>query len=399
MGEGATTPAYASTYERTGVYLKVIRRKGAVTNFLQDASKNYIDAAAVEMENHIQSHVYDLVVNILYGNAAANVYGFSGIDRSVTTNRYNGAQGGTVPTDLSLLDTMIDENTSRQGFNHRKCFVMSPQMLSKFSRLLTNVRLNQGLEGAGLSTVDVPGGWRLAAYRDVPIIQSTQFRPTVTMGTVTPSTATTGGTIADQAGGIKMRVAPVTWGGEQLASAEISQVTSGGGTSTLTLTFAAVAGALYYKIYGSVTTGACLLVKVIPARLYDSSGTPGAAVTSVRFTTNPYAAEPTVDQLNGASLVGTTLASTVATSQLADIPMIATGGVAMEQVFFWDLDEYQGLGKLAYTNSAGSRFNGLVTTEPLAKTDDNLPFMVKTYAALVPAWEATSYVARGLRTA
>ena len=49
-----------------------LRRKGAVTNFLQDASKNYVDAAAVEMENHVQSHVYDMVTLIMYGNDNAD---------------------------------------------------------------------------------------------------------------------------------------------------------------------------------------------------------------------------------------------------------------------------------------------------------------------------------------
>lgn len=393
MGEGAVTPTYNSTYQRTGRNLKVIRRKGAVTNFLQDSSKNYIDAAAVETENHVQAHIYDLVAYLGYGNEKANAYTHDGLDTLIVTNRVNSAQGGVVPVDLNLMDEMIDQSTIRQGANHRRAFVMSPQMLSKFSRLLTNVRVNQGLTGAGMSTVDIPGGWRLAAYRDIPIIASTQMRPTTTMGTVSSAVAGSGSGLGGAAT-VYYRVSAVTWGGEQLASAEISQALSTADTQTLSWT--AVAGALYYKVYTSTTSGALTLKKVIPGFVYDSAGTITAATISFRLTTNPAVADFTVDQLNAAT--GPTLTNTV-TGRTADVPLIATGGVPMENVFFWDLDEYQGLGKYAYTNSAGSRFNGLVTLEPLAKTDDNLPFLVKTYAALIDSWEATSYQYRGLRTA
>ena len=140
MGEGAVTPTLRSTYQRTGRILKVIRRKGAVTNFLQDASKNYIDASAVEMENHVQAHVYDLVTLLMWGNDNADGFTFPGLDVLIQTNRIVQAVGGVVPTDLSFLDDMIDRNLIKQGAAHRKVFLMSPQMLSKVSRLLTNVR-------------------------------------------------------------------------------------------------------------------------------------------------------------------------------------------------------------------------------------------------------------------
>jgi len=398
MGEGAVTPTRASVYARVGRNLKVIRRKGAVTNFLQDTSKNYIDAAAVEMENHVQAHVFDMVTDINYGNDIANPYTYPGLDFLIATNRNNQVAGGAVPTDLTLLDTMIDENTTRQGSNHRKVFMMSPQMLSKYSRLLTNVRLNQGVVGAGLSYVDIPGGWRLSAYRDIPIIQSTQCRPTGTaMGSITPSVSGSSSGLGGAAT-VYGRVAAVTWGGEQLASAEFNQALST--ADTLTLTFTAISGAFYYKIYIANTSGEEVLVKVIPANLHDSDGTIGDAITSCRFTTNPAVRDATVDQLNAASLVSPlTLVGSAPAGMAADLPLTATGGIQPEYIFFWDLDEFQGMGKFAYTNSAGSRFNGLITLEPLAKTDDNLPFLVKTYGSMIDSWEATSYVSRGMRVA
>jgi hypothetical protein len=396
MGEGAVTPTNNSTYQRTGRNLKVIRRKGAVTNFLQDSSKNYIDAAAVEMENQVQAHIYDLVTYDSFGNDGADPYTPPGLDTLIATNRINKAVGGAPPTDLTDLDDLIDRNTERQGLAHRKCFVMSPQMLSKFSRLLTNVRLNQGLRGEGLSTVDIPGGWRLNAYRDVPIIQSTQCRPKVQMGTVSTATSATGGTIPD--GTYYFVVAPITWGGEQLGSAEVSRTTAGGNASTLTLSWAAVSGAFYYKIYCSTTTNTEKLVVIIPWTTYDSTGTIVAPVTGCVFTTNPSSANPTLTlSATGGVLTGPT--ASVPTGMQNDLPLTGTLTNPPEYLFFWDLDEFQGMGKYAYTNTAGSRFNGLVTLEPLAKTDDNLPFLIKTYGSLIDSWEATSAIIRGLKVA
>lgn len=407
IGEAGTTPTLRSTYARTGRILKVLRRKGAVTNFLQDASKNYVDAAAVEMENHVQAHVYDMVTEIMYGNDAADALMWPGLDTFIATNRTNQVRGGVVPSDLGFLDDMIDSNIVRQGANHRRVFIMSPQMLSKVSRLLTNVRLNQGLAAGGMSTVDIPGGWRLQAYRDIPIVQSTQCRPTAAAAAANTFTVAGSGSGLGGASTIYTQISYVDWGGESLASAEGSQALST--ADTVTLIFPSVASAFLYKIYiGNTASGGSGTEKlkcIIPATLYDANGTPQDKVISVQFSTNPAAANPTVSQMNGFAVGATatlggvvpTIASTVSTAQQNDLPLIATGGVNPEVVFFWDLDEIQGLGKFAYTNSAGSRFNGLVTLEPLAKTDDNLPFMVKTYGTMIDSWEATSSLQRGLR--
>lgn len=398
MGEGAVTPTLNSTYARAGRNLKVIRRKGAVTNFLQDSSKNYIDAAAVEMENHLQAHVYDLVAYNTWGNDGASPYSPPGLDQLIQTNRVQGGSFATplVPTDLSILDDMIDKNTIKQGLNHKKVFTMSPQMLSKYSRLLTNVRLNQGLAAGGMSEVEIPGGWRLQAYRDVPIIQTTQMRPTVVsaVGTCTATVVNAGGTIP--AGAYTFRLASVTWGGEQLPCAQFTDTATGTAVCTVALG-AADPAALFYKIYcAKNAAGLEKLVAVIPATLFNADGTIGAALTSVRFTSDPSVYNPTIDQMNGATPPFTINASVSAATSL-DVPIGGTAGVPAESIILWDLDEFQGMGKYAFTNAQGSRFNGLVTMEPLAKTDDNLPFLIKTYGTLIDAWEATSVMYRNLK--
>ena len=410
MGESAVTPTLRSTYARTGRILKVIRRKGSVTNFLQDASKNYIDAAAIEMENHVQAHVYDLVTLLQYGNDVADPQQFPGLDTLIATNRVNQSVGGVVPGDLSFLDDMIDQSLIRQGASHRRAFLMSPQMLSKVSRLLTNVRVNQGLTGGGLSEIEIPGGWRLAAYRDIPIISSTQMRPSYTGSAVTFATS---GTSSGLGGSTTLyfRISFVDWYGESLAGAENTQAITTADTITVTITTPATTAFLYKVYIGNTASGGANSEKlklVLPAQLYDANLTPADRVTSFQLSTNPVTANPTVAQINGTAAGGTAtgggivptgLTGTVPTAMQNDLPLVATGGVPPERVAFWDLDEIQGLGKFAYTNAAGSRFNGLVSMEPLAKTDDNLPFLIKTYGTLVDSWEATSYLNIGLRVA
>ena len=84
----------------------------------------------------------------------------------------------------------------------------------------------------------------------------------------------------------------------------------------------------------------------------------------------------------------------------SDLPLErdGTSNEPMEYVILWDLDEYQGLGKLAYTNVGGSNLGGLISAMELYPTDDNYPFLLKSYSALVPSFQATSYIIRGIRT-
>lgn len=382
--ENATTPINDSTYSRTGVNLKVVRRKAAVTYFLQDASQEYIDSIAVEMENVLLAHIYDLVNLIIYGNAGANAYEFSGINTYIKTNRLGNTRYGTDFTDLSVLDNMIDKSDRAGGVRHRRVFVMSPEMLSKVSRLITNVRDTRPVSDT-FSVIEFNGGWRLNGYRNIPIIVSTGTRPIETMGTVTPSTATTGGTIAASTT-YYFKVTKETRTGESLAYATSQATGSGTSTNTITLTWTADTNAYRYRIYASTTQNAETLVKVVAAQTYDGTGTITGNTTSTTFTAAPAADSSVVD-----STVGFDMSADKAFEQESnhDVP---------ESVFLWDLDEIQGLGKVVFTNSEGSNFGGLVTTKPLAETDDFYNFLTKSYCALVPSFEKTSCVYRGLRT-
>ena len=383
MGEGAATPTHQSYYSRDRVELKIVRRKGAVTNFLQDAAREYIDASAAEMENHLQAHAYDLITALLWGHAKANKYGIDGLDALIETNRSNAAIGGEVPSSLAFLDDMIDQNIEKQGAAHNKCFLMSPKMQSFVSRLLTNVRLQQGT--GGTATVEISGGWRLETYRNIPILPvSSMGSARRKMGSITAASGTTN----------YFRVAGITYDGES----EASDVLQGGTGSGVTLNWAAEEDAFYYKVYAGSTEATLKLVAVIPAQTYDGIGTYQAEVGGVTIAGNPVLPNQALTLIAPAGITALP-GPTVSDRLTKDVPFVATGGVVPEAVVLWDLDKYQGLGKVPYTNQGGDRFNGLVTIEPLAKTDDFMSFLVRTYFALCPSWEATSVIARGLRTA
>ena len=390
MGENATTPVTNSKTARDEVALKVIRRKGKVTNFLNDANRKYIDSASYEMENHIQAHVLDLIYYMLYGNKDANGYEFDGIDKLISTNRTPGGFG--VPANLDVLDYMIDRSNRKGGARHRRVFGMSPELLSKFSSLLTNVRLNQGLIGSGLTQVEVNGGWRLNAYRDIPIIETTstsaidKMRPTITL-----TAGADAGSLSD--GQYFVRIAPMTYEGEQVASVEQS-ITLSGGTATQSIAVALsdihkdATGAINcysYKVYISQTTGTEKLRKSVSAYIYDAEGTPtgfnGVGVG------------------NEIIIASLTAGADVPVNMQNDVPLDDHAGIMDEMIYLWDLDPIQGLGKLPYTNVAGDQFNGLVTTRPLAEVDDYIQFLVKSYCALTPAFEGTSVLVRGIRRA
>lgn len=381
MGENATTPTKSSTYARKSKTLKIIRRKGSVTNFLNDASKEDADSMAVEMENVIRAHVYDLNFYNLFGNETANPFEPSGWNTFIESNRLSGITSGatTVPSTLKFLDDMIDLSNRKGGARHKRFFAMSPEMLSLVSRLLTNVRLNQGMDGQGM--VDISGGWRLNAYRDIPIIETTFMggKGSVSMGSLTLDNAgTTGGSLSN--GAYYVRVVAVTLDGKSIPSAEATITLSGGGSAQkFDITFTPIADAYHYEVYAGTTTGATntTLKKIVSAFTYDGEGTISGTTDTITF-----------DSLTVGSEVG---------SRTGEIPMVQQGSISGEEVALIDCDPYQGLGKYIYTHSTGNRVDGLVSIKPLAETDDYVPFLVKTYGALVPSFEATSVWYTGLR--
>lgn len=378
MGELAFAPERNATRQEATVDMKVLQRRGGVSGFVRAATKKNYDAERVELEDHIEAFANDIAIYYLYGNKDADPYSFDGLDKFIATNRTNAARGGVVPTDMSILDSMIDASRSKKSQGHRVVFSMSPFLLRKFSSLWTNVRDQRPAVRDNTDDIYIDGGYRLRTYDGYPIIEGSQTRPIGQMGAVVYSDAGAGATIPDDQR--FFQVAPVTWDGEQEASAEVN------GTSvnadTITLTWTAYTGAMYYKIYASDTTGAEKLVKVISAFTYDGNGTPTAATTSVTFTSEPLTPD----------------ANSVPTHMQNDLPLVATGGIRPEIIHLWDLDKYQGLGKIAHTNDLGTELEGFLGIEKLGKTRNAEDFLLFTYMAMIDSYEATSAMYRGVRT-
>lgn len=380
QGENAVTPGSQSVFARANVTLKVVRRKGSVTDYLRLSSEKFVDALATEIENQVRAQVYDLESLNIYGSATADAYQYDGWDHLITTNRFNdGFTSGaaTVPASNAFLDKMIDASLRKGSNLHPKAFLMTPEMLSLVSRYQTEFR-----KMIPMDEVNTPGGWRLPSYRGIPIISSTFLSGvgSSTMGTVTAASGgTTGGSLSN--GTYYFRVAAITQDGEQMASAE-SSVTLSGGTATqkITLSFTAVSGAISYKVYYSATTGltGMTLIDQQAARAYDGSGTPGAASTSL-----------TVLAVSATSAVS---------GMTSDKPLTTVSSVNPETVWLIDFDKYQGLGKFPI-NNPGGREGGIISIEPLAKTDAFMQFLLYTHGAIAPSFEATSVLSRGWRVA
>ncbi|MCJ7507836.1 MAG: hypothetical protein MUO85_03780 [candidate division Zixibacteria bacterium] len=408
MGESGTTPVGQSVYTRLTVDLKEVRRKGRVTDFLADASEEVIDAVSIEVENNLTAHIHDLVNYALWGNEYANVYEFSGLDFYIgaltTTNHYNRvvkARYGVVPTSLKDLDDMIDYSNRKGGNQHPRVFEMSPELASLFSRLTTNIHDHREVKGRGVEQVLINGGWRLWAYRDIPIIETTSTSPQRVSPTPTCAVAGTGSGLGG-ATTLYFRIAEETKNGEELASAEVSQAITTADTIALSWTpnvdANGVAEAYRYRIYCTNTAGGGAnlekLVKIIPGLLYTSGAVSGN-VSTVTFSTNPAVADPTISLPS--SFAG--IVTTVPAHMRDDIPLEKeTAHGVPEIAILWDIDPIQGLGKIPYTNRGGSKFNGLVTSEPLAKVDAWRDFLLRSTLCLTPAFEGTSYMVRGMRT-
>lgn len=86
--------------------------------------------------------------------------------------------------------------------------------------------------------------------------------PLTTMGTLSSSTASSGGTMV--AGTFGYKVAALSTYGETLPSAEKTQVIASGTTNTVTLTWTKITGAVGYRVYGRTSGGPWKALTQIP---------------------------------------------------------------------------------------------------------------------------------------
>lgn len=399
LGEASTTPIRSSAYQRDNVDLKVMKRKGRVTGFQQDAAISYTDSTVAEIESLLQAFGFDLRTYMLHGNADADAYSFDGIDKFIASKRVD-VDAAVGSTSLELLDDVIDQNHRLGGKTHKRAFLMSPEMNSAISRQWTVVRDTR--DAAAEATMDrmINGGYRLETYRGIPIIETSGTSP-VSVGRGSAVTISQTGTGPIPQGKYRFKVSAVTWDGEQACFAEgdLNESAAGyievavGTALSLTLGWTAVPDALYYKIYVDTNTAGTTsadgsdavyqLRQVVSAFTYDGDGSPTGFNEEQVFISNPKVL----------------VHASVPTHMQTDLPLEWNAGSPDEEVFLWDLDPIQGLGKGKYTNQGGDRFKGLITQKKIFETDDYIPILFKSYAALIPSFEKTSSVLRRIRTA
>lgn len=257
--DGGARPVSNSTYVQNQYQMKHIQSVGAVTGYAQ-AVANLVDLRRTEILGANMGYYWDVESGICWGNAAATLNQaqpqFDGLDVLVSdfTSGYSNTIDFNAALTLGMLDQIIDKvqkNAKEQVFNANWMFVMSTTAISRVAQILVG---QQRFE-----QVTVAAGLVVPSYRNIPMVPTSFLSQYgYGMGTVTPTTATTGGTLAS--GTYYYQITPIfARAGEGTVSTEVSQTTTGS-TSTVTLSFTDPTGydgllPQLYKVFRATTTG------------------------------------------------------------------------------------------------------------------------------------------------
>lgn len=287
VADGGARSITNSTYTQSSFPIALYQTLGGVTGFAQAVTRGVIgDLKAREEQGAMMSQQWDVETGICWGNATATASGqypqHDSLDSQVNTysgSTQNAYQGTSIAVTLGNLDTLIASITKRAAMPVSAApfmFVMSPSMKLAVESLLTNQQRFMG-------EIEAAAGLLVPTYKGVPIIESSFVGATgIQMGTVSHSSQTTGGTLADGSANFYQISAVFARSGLSQASTEVSQTAaSSANTNQNTLTFSTPtgpdsAGPILYKVYWSATTGTETLLGVVDA--YDKGGT---AVTTI----------------------------------------------------------------------------------------------------------------------
>ena len=249
--DGGARPISTSTYAQSPVTMKNYQIVGGVTGYAEAVTADLIGSLrAKEIQGASKGLMWDVETDLVWGNAASTLNGpyphMDGLDSLV--NIVGGGAPNTIAWtnaafDLGLFDQMIElvETNSAEypGASTKYAFVVSSTIDSRIAQLLTNQQRFIAADHGALTNVEVAPGLIVASYRNIPIMKSSFLNPrSNTMGTVTATTATTGGFIPLSTTYKYVVSAVIARFGEILASAEVSQATgSGSSTSIITLAF------------------------------------------------------------------------------------------------------------------------------------------------------------------
>lgn len=290
--DGGTRPVSTSTYVQSPVTIQHLLAVGSVTGYAEAVTQSFGSLRGREIIGAIKEMGFATETMLQAGNAAATQYGpypqSDGLDTlcNVTSGATQNVQdfAGAAFT-LGKLDTvieMVESNVAGDLFSSDWCFVMSSAMESRIAQLLT---AQQRFDN--LPTATVGAGLVVLTYRDIPLIKSSFLNSKGgAMGTVTSTTATTGGSIASTAHRFYQVSAVLPTYGESAPSAEVDSGAIGAGsTNIVTLAFTPPTTAdgspvLLYKVWESATTGTETLLGVVDGVV----GLSGDGVTAIPTT-------------------------------------------------------------------------------------------------------------------
>jgi hypothetical protein len=335
FADGGAAPATNSAFLQNAFKMAHFQTVGAVTGYAQEVTQALINLRETEIKGSIRGMSWDVETAMLWANAACSAAGarpqFDGLD--VLVSNYGGANqnaqdanGATL--NLGTLDRLIDmveTNASEPTGNSPWALVMSSTANSKIASLLTP-------QQRFVDRVEIAPGLNVMSYRDIPILKTSFLQArSLSMGTVTATPATTGGTLA--AGQYYYRVSPViARQGEITPSAEVSATTTGA-TGSVALSFAMPTGLegaqpTLYKVWRGTAVGAETLLGWVDATV----GLAGDGVTPIMTTTITDTGTALVPS-NGATVPGILPAQYYGTNS-----GIGPGGAGLESIFLISRD-------------------------------------------------------------
>jgi hypothetical protein len=262
--DGGARNVSTSTYQQGSFNMAHIQAVGSVTGYAQAVTSDLVDLRATEINGAIKGYYWDIETFMGWGNAASTALNqsqpqFDGLDTQIQQFSAGGSQNvidyAGQSLSLSTLDelqVMVSGNAAEPVADASWMYVMSVAAEARIAQLLTAQQR--------FDSVEIAAGLIVATYKRIPLVPSS-FLSTLgyQMGTVSASTATTGGSLA--AGTYRYQIsAVIARQGEILPSVEVSQTTTGS-TSTVTLSFSSPAGQdglgpQLYKVWRTSGTGA-----------------------------------------------------------------------------------------------------------------------------------------------
>jgi hypothetical protein len=261
--DGGARPVSTSTYQQNSFSMAHIQAVGSVTGYAQAVTTDLVDLRATEINGAIKGYYWDIECFMGWGNSASTLNQaqpqFDGLDTQIAQFSQGGSQNvidyAGQSLSLSTLDelqVMVSGNAAEPVADPSWMYVMSVAAEARVAQLL---QAQQRYD-----SVEIAAGLIVATYKRIPLVP-TSFLSTLgySVGTVTPSTATTGGFLASGTYYYKIS-AVVARQGEILPSAEVSQATTGS-TSTVTLSFTPPTGqdglgTQLYKVFRGTAAGA-----------------------------------------------------------------------------------------------------------------------------------------------